>query len=188
MIRHTQIYILYINKYIFLKAKILGGLLGPRIKGAVGAGGEDILCEAGTATMDAGTWCPRHSDSFQETCSPSQKKKKISEDNLTYGQEPEGSHSFFLNAPFPDLLSSPFPIPVTFSRFSFITGLGAEEQGGSAWPHRGSSSASQGIDLGFFTVSSSRCLGGEKLLPVVAVTVRSIKILVLLNRGAGGFF
>lgn len=55
MIRHTQIYILYINKYIFLKAKVLGGLLGPRIEEVAGAGAEDILCRAGMATMDAGT-------------------------------------------------------------------------------------------------------------------------------------
>lgn len=41
--RHTQIYIIYINKYIFLEAKILGGRLGPRIEGGAGAGGEDIL-------------------------------------------------------------------------------------------------------------------------------------------------
>lgn len=56
--------------------KILGGLLGPPIEGAAGAGGEDILCGAGTATVDAGTRRPRHSHSFRETCSPSQKNNK----------------------------------------------------------------------------------------------------------------
>lgn len=57
--------------------------------------------------------------------------------------------TFPLKIPFPSLLLSPFPIPATFSRFSFITGLGAEEQGGSAWPRWGSSSACQGTHLGF---------------------------------------
>lgn len=91
---------------------------------------------------------------------------------------------FFLEMPpFPasSCLCSPSQ---QFSSGSLVSGLGAE-QGGSAWPRRGVPLLVRGSlwDLLFFTVSSSRCLGGEKLSPVVAVTVRSIKILVLLNRG-----
>lgn len=55
-------------------------------------------------------------------------KPKRKHPRTTYRQEPEGKHCFFPNTPFPDLLLSLFPIPATFSRFSFILGLGLKSR------------------------------------------------------------